>query len=72
MYLPELNQDEPYYTPLFMTKQERDAYRETGSLDVIRQAYVAHDNSGEESEQEKQEKIKRQLAIVAVAGGVCS
>ena len=30
---------------------------------------MSHDNSGEESEQEKQERIKRQLAIVAVAGG---
>ena len=68
LYLPELNQDDPYYNPLFMTKQEREAYRETGSLDVIRQAYMAHDNSEEESEQKKQERIKRQLAIAAAAG----
>ena len=69
LYLPELNQDDPYYNPLFMTKQQKDAYRKTGSLDVIRQAYMAHDNSGEESEQKKQERIKRQLAIAAAAGG---
>ena len=58
MYLPELNQDDPYYNPLFMTKQERDVYRVTGSLDVITQEYMAHDNSGEESEQEKQEELR--------------
>ena len=30
---------------------------------------MAHDNSGEESEEEKQERIKRQLPIAAAAGG---
>ena len=45
LYLPKLNQDDPYYNPLFMTTQQRNAYRESGSLDIIRQAYMAHDNS---------------------------
>ena len=35
LYLPELNQDDPYYNPLFMTVQQRNAYRESGSLDII-------------------------------------
>ena len=69
LYLPELNRDDPYYNPLFMTQQEKDAYTAAGSLDVIRQAYMSHDNSGEESEKEKRERIRRQLAIAAVAGG---
>ena len=52
-----------------MTQQEEDAYSAAGSLDVIRQAYKSHKNSEEESESEKQERIRRQLAIAAFAGG---
>ena len=69
LYLPKLNQDDPYYNPLFMTAQQRNAYRESGSLDIIRQAYMAHDNSEDGSLQRKVERTRKQLAIAAVAGG---
>ena len=66
LYLPELNQNDPYYNPLFMTVQQRNGYRESGSLDIIRQAYMAHDNSGEGNTFRKLTRIRRQLAIACL------
>ena len=35
LYLPELNVDDPYYNPLFMTQQEKDRYNEKGSFCLL-------------------------------------
>ena len=40
LYLPELNVDDPYYNPLFMTQQEKDRYNEKGSLAILWEVYI--------------------------------
>ena len=69
LYLPELNVDDPYYNPLFMTQKARDEYNREGSLDILRQVYMSHDKSSSKREESRWERIRRQLAIAAVAGG---
>ena len=69
LYLPELNVDDPYYNPLFMTRQEKDEYSREGRLDVLRQVYMSHDKSCKEKEESKMERIKRQLMLAAAGGG---
>ena len=69
IYLQELNIHDPYYNPHFMTQQDKDKYNRGESLDIIRQVYILHDHSSAEGEEERRERIKRQLAIAAAAGG---
>ena len=69
LYLPELNVDDPYYNPLFMTQQARDEYNRGGSLDILRQVYMSHDKSSSKREESRWERIRRQLAAAAIAGG---
>ena len=65
LYLPELNVDDPYYNPLFMTEREKDRYNQEGSLAILREVYMTHDISAGGS----LARIKRQLVAAAVAGG---
>ena len=69
LYLPELNVDDPYYNPVFMSKQEKDKYSREGRLDILRQVYMSHDTSRKEEEESKLERIKRQLMLAAAGGG---
>ena len=69
LYLPELNVDDQYYNPLFMTQKAKDEYNREASLDILRQVYMSHDKSSSEGEESRLERIRRQLAIAAAAGG---
>ena len=69
LYLPELNVDDPYYNPMFMTRQEKDKYSREGRLDILRQVYMSHDTSSKEEEESKLERIRRQLMLAAAGGG---
>ena len=69
LYLPELNIDDPYYNPLFMTQQDKDEYNLKGSWDILREVYMSHDKSSVEGEERRIDRIRRQLAIAAAASG---
>ena len=66
LYLPEMNRDDPYYNPLFMSQPQKDAYNRKGELRMIREVYMDHDV---QTEGVREVRLKRQLAMAAMAGG---